>query len=255
MDELCLKGKSALITAAAGAGIGQATARRLAMAGASVMLTDRSPKRTEQVAARIAADTGSRIEPMVLDVTDEDQVNSVVREATRLFGGVDILVNNSGINQRQRLWEMSTETWRKVLDVCLTSHFWTMRAVLPGMIERRSGWIVNMASAIGWVGTDMGEAHYIAAKAGVMGLTRAAAAEVGRFGVRVNAIAPGLVYNEFLRHHYDEGFLQAMVEATPLGREGRPDDVANAVLYLVSGLSGFTTGETLCVSGGWYMHP
>lgn len=250
---MSFKGKTALVTAAAGAGIGQAIARRLARDGATVVLTDRAADRTEQVARSIAAETGSRVESMVLDVTDEAQVAAVVEKATLDVGPLDILVNNSGLNQREPLWQMSTETWRKVMDVCLTSHFWLMRAVLPQMMERRRGAIVNLASSIGWVGTDLGEAHYIAAKSGVMGLTRAAAAEVGRFGIRVNAVAPGFIYNEFLARHYDDDFFRGIVEATPLGRPGQPDDVADAVAYLLDDRSGFMTGETLCLSGGWYM--
>ena len=242
------------MTAGAGAGIGQAVARGLAEAGATVVLTDRAADRTRAVAEKIATDTGATVVPMALDVTDEARIAEVVDEVGRGYGPVDILVNNSGLTRPVPLWEMSTEVWREVQDVCLTSHFWLMRAVLPSMIERRSGTIVNLASSYAWLGTNTGEAHYISAKAGVMGLTRAAAAEVGRYGIRVNAIAPGMIYNEFLKRHYDDSFFEQIKEQTPLGRYGRPEDIANTVLYLVSPASGFITGEVICASGGWYMH-
>lgn len=249
-----LEGKVALLTAGAGAGIGQAIGRALAEAGATVVLTDRAADRTVAVADKIATDTGALVVPMTLDVTDEARIAEVVDEVAQDYGPVDILVNNSGLTRPAPIWEMSTEVWREVHDVCLTSQFWLMRAVLPSMIERRSGTIVNLASSYAWMGTNTGEAHYISAKAGVMGLTRAAAAEVGPYGIRVNAIAPGMIYNEFLKKHYDDAFFERIKDQTPLGRAGRPEDIANTVLYLVSPASSFITGEIICASGGWYMH-
>lgn len=249
-----LEGKVALLTAGAGAGIGQAIARGLAHAGALVVLTDRAADRIVAVADKVATDTGARVVPMTLDVTDEARIAEVVDEVFREYGPIDIVVNNSGLTRPVPLWEMSTEVWREVHDVCLTSQFWLMRAVLPSMIERRSGTIVNIASSYAWMGTDTGESHYISAKAGVMGLTRAAAAEVGKYGIRVNAIAPGLIYNEFLKRYQDDAFFERIKEKTPLGRVGRPEDIANTVLYLVSPASDFITGEVICASGGWYMH-
>lgn len=245
-----LEHKVALVTAAAGAGIGQATARALAAAGADVVVTDIHEGRTTATAEEIAAATGRRTAGLVLDVTDERRVDAVVAEVIERFGRIDILVNNSGINDLAPLWEMKTEVWHKVIDVCLTAHFFTMRAVLPHMIARGDGAVVNISSVAGWIGSTAGEAHYAAAKAGVMGLTRVAASEAAAHGIRVNAIAPGLIHNPFLARVYPEQFFTDIAERTPLGRVGRPGDIADAVVFLVSDRASFITGEVLCVSGG-----
>ncbi len=249
-----LEGKVALVTGAAGAGIGQATARALAEAGADVVVTDAHPRRTEQVAADLAAATGRRVVGLPLDVTDEARVSAVVTETVERFGHLDVLVNNSGINELKPVWEMPTESWRKVIDVCLTGHFFLIRAVLPHMMARGGGSIINISSVAGWMGTTEGEAHYAAAKAGVMGLTRAVAAEVARHGIRVNAIAPGLIWNEFLARIYPPQFFTEMEAKTPIGRVGRPEDIANTVVFLAGDRSSFMTGEVMCVSGGLYNH-
>jgi len=249
-----LEGRVALVTAAAGAGIGQAVARALAAAGADLVVTDVHERRTLQLADEIAASSGRKVLGLPLDVTDEARVGAVVSEVIARLGRLDILVNNSGINELRPIWEMPTATWRKVIDVCLTGHFFTLRAVLPHMIEHKRGAIVNIASVAGWIGSREGESHYAAAKAGVMGLTRAVATEVAPHGIRVNAIAPGLVWNEFLARIYPPQFFREMEQKTPLGRVGRPDDIANTVVFLASDRSSFMTGEVLCVSGGMYLH-
>jgi 3-oxoacyl-[acyl-carrier protein] reductase len=249
-----LKGRVALITAAAGAGIGKASARALALAGADVVVTDKHERRTSEVAKELAAETGRNVIGLPLDVTDEARIGAVVDEAVRRLGHIDILVNNTGINELQPVWEMRSDTWRRVIDVSLTAHFLMMRAVLPQMIERRTGSIINMSSAAGWEGKDIGEVHYAAAKAGVMALTRVAASEVAKFNVRVNAIAPGLIYNEFLGRIYSPEYFVKAREETPLKRVGEPKDVAELVVFLASDRSSFITGESVCVSGGRYFH-
>jgi 3-oxoacyl-[acyl-carrier protein] reductase len=249
-----LEGRVALVTAAAGAGIGRASAHALAKAGADVVVTDKHERRTTETAAAIAKETGRKVIGIPLDVTDEAQVNEVIRQANAEMGHIDILVNNSGINELVPVWEMPTETWNKVILLCLTAHFWTIRAVLPGMMERRRGAIINISSGAAWEGSNEGEVHYCAAKAGVTALTRATAAEVAPYGIRVNCIAPGLVYNEFLSRIYPQEFFDRVAAETPIGRVGAPEDIANAVVYLASDKSSYMVGETLSLSGGHYFH-
>ncbi len=249
-----LERQVALVTAGAGAGIGQATARRFLEEGATVVLTDAHGRRVQEVAQSLSEAFGREVVGRQLDVTDEDQVQAVVEETLAAHGRIDVLFNNAGINKLEPIWEMSTATWRLVLDVCLTGTFYMIRAVLPSMIARRSGRIVNMASVAGWVGSSGGECHYAAAKAGVMGLTRAVASEVARHGIRVNAIAPSLIYNEFLERIYPREFFERARARAPLGRVGAPLDVANAAVFLASDQSAYITGETLCVAGGTVFH-
>lgn len=249
-----LEGQVALVTAGAGAGIGQATARRFLEEGATVVLTDAHARRVQEVARALSEEFGREVTGRQLDVTDEAQVRSVVEETLAAHGRIDVLFNNAGINKLEPVWEMSTATWRLVLDVCLTGTFYMIRAVLPSMMAQRSGRIVNVASVAGWAGSSGGECHYAAAKAGVMGLTRAVASEVARHGIRVNAIAPSLIYNEFLERIYPKEFFERARARTPLGRVGEPLDVANVAVFLASGQSAYITGETLCVAGGTVFH-
>ncbi len=250
-----LTGRVALVTAAAGAGIGRATARRLASAGATVVLTDLAADRTIRAAADVARDTGGRAVGRSLDVTDEHNVDAVVAAVLSDFGRIDILVNNAGTSEPALLWETTTDSWRRVVDVCLTGHFFTMRAVLPAMIERRSGSIVNIASTEAWTSRTPGNTAYHAAKAGVLALSRSTAQQVAPFQVRVNCVAPGLTPNPFLAKLIPEQYLKEMEAEIPLGRPATPDDIADAILFLASDASRSITGETINVSGGSYMRP
>jgi 3-oxoacyl-[acyl-carrier protein] reductase len=250
-----LEGKVAIVTAAAGAGIGQATARRFAEEGAQVVISDAHARRVQEVAQAMSRDCGRAVLGLAADVRNVDQVNAVVRTAVQEYGQVDILMNNAGMNRLSPVSEMDDETWHLVLDVNLTGTFNCTRAVLPHMIERRAGSIINMASYVGWAGSGEGEAHYCAAKAGVMGFTRAVAAEIGKYAIRVNAIAPGLIYNEFLGRIYPKEYLQEFISHIPLGRPGEPADVADLALFLASDMSRYVTGDVLGISGGHYMHP
>ncbi len=248
-----LDGRVALVTAAAGSGIGQAIARRFAQEGAQVLVTDAHGRRVQEVAAAMTKDFGRDFVALEVDVTNVGQVHGMVQTALGRYGQVDILVNNAGINRLEPVWEMSDETWNLVIGVNLTGTFHCTRAVLPHMIERKQGAIVNMASSAGWMASDEGEAHYCAAKAGVMAFTRAVAAEVGRHGIRINAIAPGLIYNPFLDRIYPPEFFQRMAQSTPLGRVGEPPDIANLATFLAGDQSSYITGEVFCISGGMYM--
>ena len=248
-----LEGRVAIVTAAAGAGIGQAVARRFVQEGAQVLLTDAHARRVQETAEAISKEYGREFVGLEVDVTDVGQVESMVRTALDRYGQIDILMNNAGINRLEPVWQMSEETWNLVIGVNLTGTFHCTRAVLPHMIERKKGAVVSLSSTAGWIGSDEGEAHYCAAKAGIQGFTRAVAAEVGRYGVRINAIAPGLIYNPFLERIYPPEFFQRIAARTPLGRVGEPPDIANLATFLASDQSSYITGEVFCISGGMYM--
>jgi 3-oxoacyl-[acyl-carrier protein] reductase len=248
------KDKVVFVTAAAGAGIGQAVARTFATEGATVVLSDQHAQRSEQVAAQIAEDTGQEVTGFACDVRDEGRIDEVLDGVVQKYGRLDIVVNNSGINQLSPIHEMPTDTWRTVIDVSLTGPFLVTRKALATMRTQRHGVIVNMSSIAGWMRPAEGESHYAAAKAGIMGFTRAAAIEAAPFGIRVNAVAPGLAWNAFLAKVYSEDYVTEMARNTPLGRAGTPQDVANAVAFLASDKASFITGEVLCVSGGYHLH-
>lgn len=250
-----LMGKVAIISAAAGIGMGQAVARRFAQEGAAIVVTDSHERRVQEAGERLAEEVGREVLAFKVDVRNEDDIRACVQGTLGRHGRIDILYNNAGINKLAPAWEIANEDWALIHDVCLAGAFRFSRAVIPHMIERRSGAIVNVTSIAGWNGDPAGgQAAYAAAKAGIMGLTRTTAAEVGPFGIRVNAIAPGLIYNKFLERIYDKSWFANKAAETPLRRIGTPEDVAGVAVFLVSDDSRFVTGEVLCVSGGRYMH-
>ena len=192
---------------------------------------------------------------IAVDVDQRAQVEDAVKRTIGKHGRIDILFNNAGINKLEPIWECKDETWDLVINVCLRGTFWTMRAVLPHMIKQGKGAIVNMASAAGWIAASDGEAPYSAAKAGVMGLTRAASAEVAGKGIRINAIAPTVIYNEFLERIYPPGMFEAAKRRNPMGRLGDPREVGNLALFLASDMSSYITGEVISISGGSVVVP
>jgi 3-oxoacyl-[acyl-carrier protein] reductase len=248
-----LDGQVAIVTAAAGAGIGQAVARRFLSEGAEVVISDAHPRRIEEMATALGREAGREVPGLEVDVTNKAQVQRMIDVALEKYGKIDVLVNNAGVNRLQPVWEMSDETWDLVINVNLKGTFYCTRAVLPSMMEHGSGSIVNLSSSIGWMASNDGEAHYAAAKAGVMAFTRAVAAEVAGRGIRVNAIAPGLIYNEFLSRVYPPEFFENWKRRTLLGRLGAADDVANLVMFLATDESSYITGEVFCISGGAYV--
>jgi 3-oxoacyl-[acyl-carrier protein] reductase len=252
---MLLDGRVALITAGAGAGIGHAVATRFLEEGAEVVITDAHPRRTPEVAAELGAQFGREVAGYIVDVTRRDQIEQAVANTIEKFGRIDILFNNAGINKLEPLWECKDETWDLVMNVCLRGTFWAMRAVMPHMIRQGKGAIVNMASAAGWIASSGGEAPYCAAKAGVMGLTRAASAEAAPKGIRVNAIAPGVIFNEFLQRIYPAKMFESEKKHNPMGRLGEPRDVANLALFLASDMSSYITGEVVSISGGSVVVP
>jgi 3-oxoacyl-[acyl-carrier protein] reductase len=252
---MLLKDRVAIITAGAGVGIGRAVATRFLEEGAQVVLTDAHPRRTGETAAELSKQFGREVPGIVVDVTRREQIEGAVKQAVEKFGRIDILFNNAGINKLEPIWEVKDETWDLVMNVCLRGTFWTIRAVLPQMLKQGRGAIVNMASAAGWMAASDGEAPYSAAKAGVMGLTRAASGELAGKGIRVNAIAPSVIYNEFLERIYPPGMFEAAKKRNPMGRLGEPRDVANLALFLASDLSSYITGEVVSISGGSVVVP
>lgn len=250
-----LENQVALVTAAAGAGIGQAVVRKFLDEGAQVVLSDAHERRAKQLAADLSDEYGREVLGRRVDVTDRAQVNEWVQAAVDKHGQIDILFNNAGINKLQPVWEMDPETWDFVIGINLTGMFNVTRAVLPHMVARGTGKIISMASVAGWINSDEGETHYCAAKAGIMGFTRAASAELGKKGIRINAIAPGLIYNDFLARIYPSNFFPAIERKTPVGRLGQPADIANLAAFLAGDESSYITGEVVCISGGLYTAP
>ena len=246
-----LAGKTVLITAAAGTGIGFAAARRCAEEGARLVISDIHERRLEAAAAEIEKIGGARPAALVCNVTNEDEVRALVAGAIDALGHIDVLINNAGLGGFAPLVEMTDEQWYPVLDVTLNGTFRMTRAVLPHMLGRGSGSIVNNASVLGWR-AQAGQAHYAAAKAGVMALTRCAAVEAAEAGVRVNAVAPSLAVHEFLSKVTPPGLLEELTAREAFGRAAEPWEVANVIVFLASDLSSYMTGEVVAVSS---QHP
>lgn len=247
--------KVAVVTAAAGAGIGAAIARQLAEDGLDVVVTDAHERRNREFAEKLGEEFGRDFLAIPLDVTDQDAIQQCMEQVARERGSIDVLVNNAGWSKIEPVAEMSLETWEKCLAVDLTGTFLCMRYALPKMLEQGSGSIVNISSISAYeTSTDHGGA-YSAAKSGVHALTRVAAAENGPKGIRVNAIAPGLIYNDFLRKIYPPEFFDGYVKDRSLvGRLGKPEDIANLVSFLASDKSGYVQGEVYGISGGVCPH-
>jgi len=240
-----LAGKNVLVTAAAGTGIGFATARRCAEEGARVFLSDAHERRLREAMEEL--DMPGR----ACDVTREDQVRALADAAISELGHVDVLVNNAGLGGHARIVDMSDEQWSRVLDVTLTGTFRMTRAVLPHLLARRSGAIVNNASVLGWRAQE-GQAHYAAAKAGVMALTRCTAVEAAEAGVRVNCVAPSLAMHPHLAKVTPSGLLEQLAGREIFGRAATPSEVANVIVFLASDLASYMTGEVVSVSS---QHP
>ncbi|WSQ08377.1 SDR family oxidoreductase [Streptomyces sp. NBC_01231] len=242
-----LSGRTAVITAAAGAGIGGATARRFLEEGARVLLSDTHARRLKEYQARLADEFGAeQVSAMPCDVTDEGQVRELFDEALREHGRLDVVVNNAGLGGTSALVDMTDEQWSRVLDVTLNGTFRCMRAALRRMRDT-GGVIVNNASVVGWR-AQAGQAHYAAAKAGVMALTRCAAIEAAEFGVRVNAVSPSLAMHPHLVKVTSPELLAELTRREAFGRHAEPWEVANVIVFLASGYSSYLTGEVVSVS-------
>ncbi|MFI1441282.1 SDR family oxidoreductase [Streptomyces fructofermentans] len=242
-----LEGRTAVITAAAGAGIGGATARRFLEEGARVLISDAHARRLKEHEARLAAEFDG-VASLPCDVTDETQVRALFDTAVELHGRLDIVVNNAGLGGTSDLVGMTDEQWSKVLDVTLTGTFRCTRAALRTFRDSGlGGVVVNNASVVGWR-AQAGQAHYAAAKAGVMALTRCAAVEAAEFGVRVNAVSPSLALHPHLVKVTTPELLEELTAREAFGRHAEPWEVANVIVFLASGYSSYLTGEVVSVS-------
>ena len=240
-----------VVTAAAGTGIGYATAKRCAEEGATVVLSDHHVRRLEEAADRLGADVGSRPLAVPCDVTNEGDVQRLVAAAVAQHGRIDVMVNNAGLGGTVDLVDMTDEQWQAVLGVTLDGTFRCTRAALRQMIPQEAGIIVNNASVLGWR-AQAGQGHYAAAKAGVMALTRCAAIEAAPHGVRVNAVAPSLATHPFLTKVTSGEVLTELTAREAFGRGAEPWEVANVIVFLASDYSSYLTGEVLSVSS---QHP
>lgn len=244
-----LKGKSVLITAAAGGGIGFAAAKRSAEEGAkTVIISDIHERRlNEAVEALQAEHDDVKIAGKLCNVAVEEDVQALIDFAEVETGGVDILINNAGLGGSKLVVEMTDEEWSKVLDVTLTGTFRMTRAMLKKMQARKAGVIVNNASVLGWR-AQKEQAHYAAAKAGVMALTRCSALEAADHGVRINAVSPSIAFHEHLKKTAPAELLEKLASKEAFGRAAEVWEVANVMMFLASEYSSYMTGEVVSVS-------
>jgi 3-oxoacyl-[acyl-carrier protein] reductase len=246
-----LAGKTVVVTAAAGTGIGFAAAQRCAEEGAALLISDLHERRLSEAAARIGERVGKRPATALCDVTRPEQVRRLAETAIAELGHVDVLVNNAGLGGHARVVDMTDEQWHAVLDVTLNGTFRVTRAFLPHMLERGRGAIVNNASVLAWRAQE-GQSHYAAAKAGVLAFTRCVAIEAAAAGVRVNAVAPSLAMHEFLSKVTPPGLLEELTKREAFGRAAEPWEVANVIVFLASDYASYLTGEVVSVSS---QHP
>jgi 3-oxoacyl-[acyl-carrier protein] reductase len=246
-----LTGKVVVVTAAAGTGIGFATAQRALEEGAAVVMADAHERRLHEAAKRLEELAGERPFAMRCDVTVENDVQRLYDATVERFGRLDVAVNNAGLGGNARIVEMDDDEWARVLDVTLTGTFRCVRAAFRHMIPARCGVIVNNASVLGWR-AQAGQAHYAAAKAGVMALTRCAAAEGAPYGIRVNAVAPSLARHPYLNRILPDEELARLERRELFGRSAATWEVATVIVFLASDYSSYMSGEVVSVSS---QHP
>ena len=245
-----LKGKVALVTGAS-RGIGKAIALGLAENGAAVAVNYSSSESSALEVAEIIRKNGGKAEIFKARVNEEAEVEEMFSAVEKKLGPVDILVNNAGITKDNLLMRMKTEEWDMVIDVNLKGAFLCTRRALKGMMKNRYGKIINISSVVGFSG-NAGQFNYSATKAGVIGMTKSAALECASRGIRVNAVAPGFIETDMTASISDD-MKAAYMEKIPLKSLGKPEDIANAVIYLASPLSDYMRGQTLHLNGGMYL--
>ncbi len=239
----------ALITGAS-RGIGKACAQLLAKAKYKLVLAARALDRLEEI-AQLTRAIGAETFVVEMDLANSDSITASIGKASKEFGRIDILVNNAGVTKDGLAVRMKKADWENVLNTNLSGSFYVTQQVLPGMMRERWGRIVNISSVVGEKGNP-GQANYVASKAGLIGLTKSLAIELGSRNITVNAVAPGFISTE-MTHGLPAELKQKMIDETPLKRMGTPEDVAAAVKFLVSEEAGFITGHVLDVNGGIYM--
>ncbi len=246
-----LEGKTALVTGAS-RGIGRAIALELGHRGAAVVVNYQERKDRAEEVVHLLSKAGVEALALAADVSQEPELADLRRSLLREFPrGVDILVNNAGIHQHLKSWELPAADWQRILDVNLTGPFLCSKAFLPEMKERRWGRVINLSSIVGLTGTDH-EIHYGSSKAAILGFTKSLAREVARWGITVNAIAPGTIKTDMTASMTREE-VEANLRQIPLGRLGNPEDIAHAAAFLASEEASWITGQTLHVNGGEFM--
>ena len=243
-----LEGKIALVTGAS-RGIGQAIALSLGAAGATVIGTATSDKGADAISATLKTNTING-QGMSLNVTNNDQIKEVINNIVETYGTIDILVNNAGITRDNLLMRMKEDEWDDIMNTNLTSVYKMSKSVLRGMMKKRSGRIISIASVVGAMG-NAGQTNYAAAKAGIMGFTKSLAREVGARGITVNTVAPGFIKTD-MTDALPQQQKEALSAQIPMGRLGSVDEVASAVLFLASDSGAYITAQTLHVNGGMY---
>lgn len=243
--------KRVVVTAAAGTGIGFAVAKRCLEEGARVLISDIHERRLAEAADRLAEVTGIAPDSALCNVTVQRDVDALFAQAISAMGHIDVLINNAGLGGTANLVDMTDEQWNVVLDVTLNGTFRATRAALQHMTPRGAGVIVNNASVLGWR-AQAGQAHYAAAKAGVMALTRCAAIEAAHDNIRINAVAPSLAMHPFLAKVTSEELLAELEQREAFGRAAEPWEIANVMVFLASDYSTYLTGEVVSVSS---QHP
>jgi 3-oxoacyl-[acyl-carrier protein] reductase len=247
-----LAGKVVVITAAAGVGIGSATARRCLAEGGSVVISDQHPARLAAYQEELTGEYGDRVWSVPCDVTDDAAVTGLIAAAVSHFGRLDVMINNAGLGGTSSVLEMTDAEWLRVLDITLTGTFRCTRAALRQMVAQGGGGVVvNNSSVLGWRAQE-GQAHYAAAKAGVMALTRCAAMDVASYGIRVNAVAPSLATHPFLTKVMSADLLAELEGREAFGRGAEPWEVATVIVFLASDYASYLTGEVISVSS---QHP
>lgn len=242
-----LEGRTVVITAAAGTGIGSAVARRCIEEGATILVSDAHERRLAEAVEELSELAGAPVASTACNVTVQDDIDGLFAAAVDQLGHIDVLINNAGLGGTADLMEMTDEQWSLVLDVTLTGTFRATRAALQHMVPRGRGVIVNNASVLGWR-AQAGQAHYAAAKAGVMALTRCAAIEAAPAGIRINAVAPSLAMHPFLAKVTSDELLDELTSREAFGRAAEPWEVANTMVFLASDYASYLTGEVISVS-------
>ena len=248
-----LEGKVAIITGAA-SGIGHATALALAECGAAVTINYRRNESGAELLRKQIVSSGARAIAVQADVTIAADVDALVKRTSEEFGPVDILVNNAGsLIERLRILDLTEQRWDEVMNLNLKSAFLCSRAVVASMIERRTGAIINLSSIAGRNGGALGSIHYSTAKGGLITFTKGLAKELAPYGVRVNAVSPGVIDTPYHEQFSSPEMMKGYVNGIPLGRVGKPDEVAKVIAFLASDAASYLAGETIEINGGMFM--
>jgi 3-oxoacyl-[acyl-carrier protein] reductase len=245
MENADFAGRVAVVTGA-WRGLGRAAAARLHERGASVAVNVRDRERAEALAKEI----GERAFAVPGDVAADGVPEEIARRTLERFGRIDVLVNNAALPMSTRFPDLTVEEWRRVMEVNLTAPFLMTKAVLPAMRAQHYGRIINVSSSAGRMVSTLGGAHYTASKAGILGLTRAAAKELGKFGITVNAICPGMIDTELTREHASDELLERLAASYPVPRLGTAREVADLICFAASEAAGYITGASLDINGG-----